>query len=972
MTDLKMQVLWNYYTAVAADLGVKKLSDGTSCEQPYSICWYFDEHSLQRNVLTRAFLGDAEAMALVRRGILEPEAAEVQQALYGGRGSAIYCEEDFLEADSHNPPPDEAQAEAIKAALSMPISFIKGPPGSGKTSGILHLLSCILCQGKTVAMVSSNNSAIASVEEKMAGFIDRSLPKQQALKRSFARLGNSTCRKTFEQAHKELFSGAYRTCSETPSEAFLASFPIVASTINSLPKCFSDWRSGKAGERREPVYDYVIVDESSQVNILLGLMAMGAARHLVLVGDDDQLPPVVDEDRVNEGTAEQAAAAREALGEDFDKIYALSEERSFLSACRTVFLGGDKTLSARCDRMLYFHYRCHPGIIGFCRDTVYSGERDEWTMQIRTRQYDRIHPMPIRVLWFEGNYCEECVRAKRDQDGNLKTVRSKRNRRQAEIFMQEEWPELLDRLCADPGTVLDLEDPQPLKFCVLSPFRGQLWEIQDRLMAWLADEGNRRAIREKAAARREEFLTVLQTVGVDAYLAQRKDLRQLISQDEEDRAGRIVEHLVETLPDRLRPYIPGEDRRLDPMEIQLLELTVHKVQGQEYDIVYFLPVEDIQWEWPWSQKKRLINVAVSRAKKELRIIVSTALMDEDIQRALTGGRSVEPWIQPPGKGDGDEENNAFLQKLVRYVWEKGPDHSGFGPWTDGTFGFHRVQTRSLFDQAVYVARARAYLEDGQERFPFAPEICLQDWITRLPLVVENKLNVYIDVSIDAVAPPPGKTGEEQTDGDLARYIKDGAHFDCVVCRGDRILLVIEVDGAHHRTREANRKRDQWKDLLAGTGFRAAMYSAARDSLRKEGGAAPAESGFAFLRLPTDGSAWNEEASIEGLLRERLAMEGGLTYELSVRSLEGLSADRRWYVFHILSQPQDWTTGRPVEPGDRTGDVRWVPKEKGTRRGLMLAYLPDPGPYWRKRLRPTLVCQRSAWKELAFKKKKDDV
>ena len=162
MTDLKMQVLWNYYTAVAADLGVKKLSDGTSCEQPYSVRWYFDEHSLQRNVLTRAFLGDAEAMALVRRGILEPEAAEVQQALYGGRGSAIYREEDFLEADSRNPPPDEAQAEAIKAALSMPISFIKGPPGSGKTSGILHLLSCILCQGKTVAMVSSNNSAIAS------------------------------------------------------------------------------------------------------------------------------------------------------------------------------------------------------------------------------------------------------------------------------------------------------------------------------------------------------------------------------------------------------------------------------------------------------------------------------------------------------------------------------------------------------------------------------------------------------------------------------------------------------------------------------------------------------------------------------------------------------------------------------------------------------------------------------------------
>ncbi len=960
MPDSKIQVLWDYYEAAAACLGVKRLDGGSGAvlEEPYSVRWYFSEHSPERNVLTRAFLGGGEAMALVRRGILEPDDPGVQRALYGGRGSAAFRPEDFLEADAHNPPPDKAQTRAIEAALAMPVSFIKGPPGSGKTSAILHLLSCILRQGKTAAMVSSNNTAIASVEEKLAGFTDRSLPKQQALKRSFARLGNSVCRKAFERAHGDLFQGARRTCAETPSEVFLASFPIVASTINSLPKCFSDWRSGADGERWEPVYDYVIVDESSQVNPLLGLIAMGAARHLVLVGDDDQLPPVTNEELVKQGTEKRTAAAKDLLGGAFDRIYALSEERSFLSACRKVFLDGDPALSVRCDRMLNFHYRCHPGIIGFCRDAVYTNERSEWTMQISTRQYDRTHPMPIRVLWFEGNYCEDYVPEDRDppkttQNDSRTEKKSKRNRRQAELFMREEWPELLDRLCADPSTVLGLEDPKPLSFCVLSPFRGQLWTLRRLLSEWLADEDNRRAVREKAAARREDFLHVLKAVGVDAYLARRKKLSKTPVRGGEDLAGRIVDHLIETLPDRLRPYLPGEGRRADPMEVQLPELTIHKVQGQEYDIVYFLPVEDKHWEWPWSQKKRLINVAVSRAKKELRIIASTALMDEDIQRALTGGRCAGPGGRPSGDADG-EKDNAFLRKLVRYVWEKGPRP---GPWTDGPFGFHRAAAGSLFDRVVYLARRRDRIDraSGRRTYPSGPEVCFQDWLRALPLAVENGLSVYTDAPISAIVPPPAGIDKKQE-----AFIRNGAHFDCVVCRGKRILLAVEVDGEYHRTEERNRDNDGRKDAIVGAGFRAAAYRAAGGGLQAlEGSAPPAESSFDFLRLPTDGSAWNEEALIGGLLRERLAAKGGPVCELPVRRLGDLPVIRLWKVLDDLAQPQDWRTGRPLGKSGIGENARWVPTEKGTREGLMMAYLPGGG----DRLSPDLVCQESKWEEL---------
>lgn len=47
-------------------------------------------------------------------------------------------------------------------------------------------------------------------------------------------------------------------------------------------------------------FDYVIVDECSQVNLLLGRIAMGKARkHLILTGDDDQLQPITRETDVD-------------------------------------------------------------------------------------------------------------------------------------------------------------------------------------------------------------------------------------------------------------------------------------------------------------------------------------------------------------------------------------------------------------------------------------------------------------------------------------------------------------------------------------------------------------------------------------------------------------------------------------------------------------------------------------------------
>ena len=65
--------------------------------------------------------------------------------------------------------------------------------------------------------------------------------------------------------------------------AFLKEYPVVLSTTYSAKSCIS----------KDMVFDYVIMDEASQVDIKTGALALSCAVNAVIVGDDKQLPNVV-------------------------------------------------------------------------------------------------------------------------------------------------------------------------------------------------------------------------------------------------------------------------------------------------------------------------------------------------------------------------------------------------------------------------------------------------------------------------------------------------------------------------------------------------------------------------------------------------------------------------------------------------------------------------------------------------------
>lgn len=418
---------------------------------------------------------------------------------------------------------NNSQYQAVKNAMENQISVIQGPPGTGKTQTILNIIANILMQGKTVQIVSNNNSAIENVYEKLSsakydlGFIvailgsfankkrfignqdinypDFSLWKtdetiadlnkkiadqSNQLKKIFDKKEKLAClkqelssliteRKYFDKyvkeknvnvdrlkSNKKLSSKHwmmlwqecqlileekkdigiwfkvksflkyriidwnfykqdvfniittyqamyYRTRQDELSTEILVIEKYLNSVNknlleelcnqsmialknklarkyegNSNRKIFTEddlWRkpydvlaeypvilsttfSSRNSLNSEIVYDYLIMDEASQVDIVTGVLALSCARNVVIVGDTKQLPNVVTDD---------IKVKAKAIFDTFNIHQGYQYTKSFLQSVLDVIPDVKQIL-------LREHYRCHPKIINFCNQKFYHGE----------------------------------------------------------------------------------------------------------------------------------------------------------------------------------------------------------------------------------------------------------------------------------------------------------------------------------------------------------------------------------------------------------------------------------------------------------------------------------------------------------------------------------------------------------------------------------------------------------------------
>ena len=160
------------------------------------------------------------------------------------------------------------------------------------------------------------------------------------------------------------------------TEEFLKEYPVVLSTTYSAKSCIS----------KDMIFDYVIMDEASQVDIKTGVLALSCATNAVIVGDDKQLPNVISHEE------ELALNAIQTTYKVEDCYNAVSH--SFLQSCTEVFKDAPSTL-------LREHYRCHPKIIEFCNKRFYNNE-----LVTMTTDSDEENVLQV-VRTVKGNHARE-------------------------------------------------------------------------------------------------------------------------------------------------------------------------------------------------------------------------------------------------------------------------------------------------------------------------------------------------------------------------------------------------------------------------------------------------------------------------------------------------------------------------------------------------------------------------------------
>ncbi|WP_195377184.1 AAA domain-containing protein [Anaerotruncus rubiinfantis] len=247
--------------------------------------------------------------------------------------------------------------------------------------------------------------AQAHAQEKMDELTRFSMDLLRA--RLFTRYGNHATRELFSE--EDLWKRA---------SVVSAEYPIVLSTTFSSRVCL-----------KNVVYDYLIMDEASQVDVATGALALSCAKNAVIVGDLKQLPNVV---------SREMKVRSDAVFASFHLPQGYSySENSFLKSICSILPDVPQTL-------LREHYRCHPKIIGFCNEKFYNNE-----LLIMTQDCGE----PDTLTLIETN------------QGNHR--RDRINQRQIDAMVCDVLPLL--------------RSVPPEKIGIVAPYRDQVTEIEKQL-----------------------------------------------------------------------------------------------------------------------------------------------------------------------------------------------------------------------------------------------------------------------------------------------------------------------------------------------------------------------------------------------------------------------------------------------------------------------------------------------------------
>ncbi|MDE0150874.1 MAG: TM0106 family RecB-like putative nuclease [Bdellovibrionales bacterium] len=228
------------------------------------------------------------------------------------KGPLILKEENLIEETSNH-----------TLNLNNSILCIQGPPGSGKTYTAAHIILHLIQKGKRVGVTSNSHKAISHLLKMV-----------------------------FEQNKDNIrfrCQKVQKTGDTEDEKAFIGSYPIelVKNTdISTQSNLVGGTVFFFSRENQENAYDYLFVDEASQVSLTNVIAAARSTKNIILLGDQNQLEQPIQGSHPGE-------SGQSAL---------------------TYYTGGQTTISRDKGFFLPISYRMNPKVCKFISENFYDGK----------------------------------------------------------------------------------------------------------------------------------------------------------------------------------------------------------------------------------------------------------------------------------------------------------------------------------------------------------------------------------------------------------------------------------------------------------------------------------------------------------------------------------------------------------------------------------------------------------------------
>lgn len=194
------------------------------------------------------------------------------------------------------------------------------------------------------------------------------------------------------------------------------------------------------------LFDYVVIDEASQCDILSALPLLYRARNAIIIGDPNQLGNITSLSAKRENEIAKKHGVADLLGDwsfRCNSIYDLAESK-LLSIGRAPYLLSD-------------HYRCHPEIIGFSNSALYDNHLSAKTDLNDLKK--KFHKDELGMFWHDTKGFVPESSSSAYNEGEVERI----------VCMLEDWRSSLEERMMSIG--------------VVTPFRKQVEKLQAAIAA---------------------------------------------------------------------------------------------------------------------------------------------------------------------------------------------------------------------------------------------------------------------------------------------------------------------------------------------------------------------------------------------------------------------------------------------------------------------------------------------------------